>query len=555
MQMASPQQRQQELEQESYRQQEESFRRQEQEQESYRQQESYQQQDLYQQREQEPYQQRRQEQQQESYHIRQQDGYQFRQQEIRQFRRKEQHQYQQQEQYHQEEQEQERYVLQEQEPYQQQQESYQQHQRYAPPAVPPSQAIPPRALLSRPTSRYTPPTPPPVPYRPSINTANIAAPQPIPSGSTNVLKRKVSPPVSASTLVGFQPSFDSHRSFQWPALTSNIFAQIKGEDVGIRGIVFSATGNYIAVNCHDCTVRVWDNILHTEIARLSHVAPVVSAAWLEDDEGILSLSENGSLGKWTRTPQMPGDQWQWTKIAEPSNAERKPEDVPTAMAYIRDRIAVAFPRVGVKVWMLNKGTWQPQRSILRQNVTAIHFVEDGDALLGGTKDGVLWYCQIPNGTLRAYTFFKSTVYHIDVNHSGSHALVAQTGGRTHIVGIRQDDNKGKIEQVYALKDSDSHPNATYDFGALFTSKDSLIMFGTVDGCVLLWDKDKAVISCGLDLGEGAVAQAVGSFTSRSSSSENCLVTGSKDGKLTWWPQPSISDIEEFSHKRMKTGAS
>ncbi|KAA1477128.1 WD40 repeat-like protein [Dentipellis sp. KUC8613] len=259
---------------------------------------------------------------------------------------------------------------------------------------------------------------------------------------------------------------------------------------------------------------------------------------MDEDEGILALTENGALSVWTRTTQ--GEQWQWTKIAEPGVAERKPDDVPTSMAYTRDRIAVAFAKSGVKVWMLNKGTWQSQRSILRQNVTAIRFVEDGDALLGGTKDGVLWYCQIPNGTLRAYTFFKSKVYHIDVNSTGSHALVAQTGGRTHIVGIRQDDNKGKIEQVYTLPDSEAK-NANYDFGALFTSKGSVVLFGSVDGCVLLWDKDKAEVSCGLDLGEGAVAQAVGSFTSRSSPAENCLVTGSKDGKLTWWPQPSATD--------------
>lgn len=36
------------------------------------------------------------------------------------------------------------------------------------------------------------------------------------------------------------------------------------------------------------------------------------------------------------------------------------------------------------------GTWQPQRSILRQNVTSIQFVEDGEALIGGTSDGVLY---------------------------------------------------------------------------------------------------------------------------------------------------------------------
>lgn len=73
---------------------------------------------------------------------------------------------------------------------------------------------------------------------------------------------------------------------------------------------------------------------------------------------------------------------------------------------MRDRIAIAFPRVGVKVWLwvkgayplrfhfssvnvLETGMWQPQRSILRQNVTTIKFIEEGEALLGGTADGVL----------------------------------------------------------------------------------------------------------------------------------------------------------------------
>lgn len=79
------------------------------------------------------------------------------------------------------------------------------------------------------------------------------------------------------------------------------------------------------------------------------------------------------------------------------------------MVYWRDRIAVSFPRGGVKVWMWSKGmssfrynqidphqlfrsvtgTWQAQRAILRQNVSAIRFVDDGAALLGGTRDGVL----------------------------------------------------------------------------------------------------------------------------------------------------------------------
>ena len=36
------------------------------------------------------------------------------------------------------------------------------------------------------------------------------------------------------------------------------------------------------------------------------------------------------------------------------------------------------------------GSWQSQRPIDRQNVTAIKFIDGGMALLGGTKDGVLY---------------------------------------------------------------------------------------------------------------------------------------------------------------------
>jgi hypothetical protein len=35
------------------------------------------------------------------------------------------------------------------------------------------------------------------------------------------------------------------------------------------------------------------------------------------------------------------------------------------------------------------GSWRAQRSITRTNVTALKFIDDGDALLGGTRDGVL----------------------------------------------------------------------------------------------------------------------------------------------------------------------
>lgn len=71
----------------------------------------------------------------------------------------------------------------------------------------------------------------------------------------------------------------------------------------------------------------------------------------------------------------------------------------------------------------------------------------------------------------------------------------------HLVGIRQDDNKGKIEQVYALKDSEHMQNVSYESGVVFVSKSQLLVYGCADGCSLVWDKDNAEPVYGLDHGE------------------------------------------------------
>lgn len=88
---------------------------------------------------------------------------------------------------------------------------------------------------------------------------------------------------------------------------------------------------------------------------------------------------------------------------------------------------------------------------------------------------------------------------IDVNPSSGHALVGQTGGCAHLVGI---DQKGKIEQVYTTKDIDTEAKGNYEFGAVFASRGQTILFGSVEGCVLVWDRNNADVIYGLDHGEG-----------------------------------------------------
>ena len=50
----------------------------------------------------------------------------------------------------------------------------------------------------------------------------------------------------------------------------------------------------------DRTLRIWNNVKRAEIARLSHNSPIVNVNWLEGDIGVVTLGEDGIVGKWTR---------------------------------------------------------------------------------------------------------------------------------------------------------------------------------------------------------------------------------------------------------------
>ncbi|KAF9466230.1 hypothetical protein BDZ94DRAFT_1251452 [Collybia nuda] len=338
------------------------------------------------------------------------------------------------------------------------------------------------------------------------------------------------------------------RSFRWPTVDSNYSVLLKGEgDLGIKTITFSSDGSHFALSCADKTIRIWNNRDRVEIARLSHNSPITSLSWMYGDTGVVSLGEDGIISKWTRSGQ---NYWHWAKVLD-AGTERLSDDDQVCMVYWRDRIAVSFPRGGVKVWIWHKGTWQAQRAILRQNVSAIRFVDDGAALLGGTRDGVLWYCEVPNGTLRAYAFLKNRINSLDISPTGSHVLVGQMGGCARLVGIRQSDNKGAVEQSYSCKETEARPSG--GFGATFATQGQAILFGNVEGCVLVWDRKKGAIVYGLEHEEDDLIQAVASFDELLPTKYGCLVTGTKQGLLAWWSQPVAATHTEDPNKRSRLG--
>ena len=48
-----------------------------------------------------------------------------------------------------------------------------------------------------------------------------------------------------------------------------------------------------------------------------------------------------------------GNKWQWAKILDAS--DRKADDSPSCLAFWRDRIAIGYPKSGVKVWLFIQG--------------------------------------------------------------------------------------------------------------------------------------------------------------------------------------------------------
>ena len=50
----------------------------------------------------------------------------------------------------------------------------------------------------------------------------------------------------------------------------------------------------------------------------------------------------------------PNGEWTWARMLDASG-EFKPGDRPMCFAYMKDRIAVAYPQMGVKVWLWVSG--------------------------------------------------------------------------------------------------------------------------------------------------------------------------------------------------------
>lgn len=89
---------------------------------------------------------------------------------------------------------------------------------------------------------------------------------------------------------------------------------------------------------------------------------------------------------------------------------------------------------------------------------------------------------------------------IDIHPTGSYILVGQEGGKSHLVTMKANENKGVVERTYTTEKLQSM-NQT-GFAAVFATKGQAVLYGTVNGCALVWDRKKGMIVYGLKHPDG-----------------------------------------------------
>ncbi|KAJ7063593.1 hypothetical protein C8F01DRAFT_84045 [Mycena amicta] len=347
------------------------------------------------------------------------------------------------------------------------------------------------------------------------------------------IKRERSP--SPDLQAGFSGSTSNHiKATHVESLTGD------GE-LGVAKIIFNSDGSRFALLCQDNTLRIWDSGLMREMARLPQTANA-ELAWMDKD--LVSLSRDGVLRKWIKK----GVNWERIPLVCVSPEQCSADDK-LCLTVVRGRIAVSCPRFGVYVWIWSKGSWVAQRSISRTNVTALKFIDEGNALVGGTRDGVLWHCAVPNGTMKAYAFLQSSITSISINPTSLQALISQTQGSACVVSIASQDSQ-RVKQAYA-NNGLNHVS----LGARFASQGNIVVYGARDGCLKLWDAQNGSLVYGMEYAEGDLIQVVASCDGP----RPCVLAGTQDGRLLRWDAPAYHSApvvqvsqSSLSRKRVRT---
>lgn len=103
--------------------------------------------------------------------------------------------------------------------------------------------------------------------------------------------------------------------------------------------------------------------------------------------------------------------------------------------------------------------------------------------------------------VKNYLCSRNIRFQLNIDHNRQFALVAQASNRAHLIDIDTSDPRtlGRTIQDFSLRDAENYPGRpTNAFGAVFANRGECIIFGSVGGTVLVWDKRSGKITHELD---------------------------------------------------------
>lgn len=222
-------------------------------------------------------------------------------------------------------------------------------------------------------------------------------------------------------------------------------------------------------------------------------------------------------------------------------------------AYMNDRFAIAFPRSGVHTWIWQKGklchmhthtqafmtiaysrymagpaSYLPQERDLHQvsqrrecycwwhyRWRAVRILRVAVlnslltllqvALRASTWNATLYLecqgghvCNCGGWPQRYDSYVLTFSTGIDIDKLGTRALVSKYGGTCDLFDLHT--QRGKLITTYSSEDTKSRPAG--GFGTKFVAYAQGVLFGSVNGCVLVWDTVKSAVVYGLAHEEG-----------------------------------------------------
>jgi WD40 repeat protein len=250
-------------------------------------------------------------------------------------------------------------------------------------------------------------------------------------------------------------------------------AMLKGHAAAINAVAYSPDGKTIATASNDGTAGLWETRNYRLRASLAHQQPVISAAFAGDSETLATGGENGALWLWSNARGS-----QRKRLMQHSGAVR-------GLAFLMDNSGLisASEDQSIRFWKATEPALLPLVTLSAHSPEALcaAFSADGKWLVTGGADKNLAIRDAATGMLRQQLHgHTSRVNRIAMSPDSKRAASVSGDGTVRLWSLQQEE---EITEFNAWNEKFAAGRAI-----AFSSDGRTIASGADDGTIKLWDQ-------------------------------------------------------------------